>query len=390
MMLDTEKMLAEASAQIGSDDFGDDSFREPFEVLVQALNTEARLHAEGMRAQHARIVGILAGRLQLQTFVARYPEIRDEVIVRPAVIAGLPRTGSTLLHRVLASDSRFYAPLWYEVRFPSPATDWDFTVANDARIPRAKAEVQAMLDASPALAAIHPMDALAPDEEILLLENSFYSTVPPSGTWVPTYSRWVAEHDNTPGYEYLKLQLQFLQWQKKKSGVANHAERWLLKAPHHLHYMDTLLKIFPDATIVQTHRDPVETIPSICSFMRALYVMASDHVDAGGIADEWSAKWANGLAHTMAVRVAFGGSAQQRFLDVYYVDSIDNPDAEIERVYEFTGLQLTAEARAAMAQWRDANRRELRPSHDYVMADYGLTEAGIKQQFADYREVFFA
>ncbi len=379
--LDTESLLQAAREATGLSDFGDDSFREPFEVLIRSLNEEAELNAVGRYTQYQRILNILINRLRVEAWIARHPEILDERIEAPVVIVGLQRSGSTMFHRILASDSRFYAPLWYEVRNPAPYLDWDFK-SEDQRIVEAKAEVAAMLAANPELAAIHPMDPVAADEDIMLLEHSFYSTVPDAFCNVPTYGRWNDEHDNTPGYQYLKRLLQCLQWQKKQGG--QQAERWLLKAPHHLHHVATLLKVFPDAKIIQTHRDPLQTIPSSASFNYNLWIMASDSADPAVVAEQWAAKYARGMAHTLATRNA----QPEAFLDTWFRETVEDPFKSIEKVYAFIGMELTQEAHDAMERWREENKREARPPHEYTLEQFGFTEEGLKAQFKAYREAY--
>ncbi|MBU0538613.1 MAG: sulfotransferase, partial [Gammaproteobacteria bacterium] len=155
--LSVETLLAAAMDATGLQDFGDASFREPLNVLVQALNEEADLNPGGRFGQYQRILNILINRLRVEAWIDKHPEILDEEINSPVVIIGLQRTGSTFFHRILAADTRFYAPLWYEVRNPAPELDWDFS-GKDARITSAEAEVAGMLAANPELAAIHPMD----------------------------------------------------------------------------------------------------------------------------------------------------------------------------------------------------------------------------------------
>ncbi len=380
-MLNADDMVRDAISQTGLSQFSDDSYREPLRVLVTALNQEARLNETGKAIQRYRLTDILSTNLRMQAYFTQHPEILEEEIRAPVVIAALPRTGSTMLHRILASDPRFYAPFFYEVRFPAPADNWDFTVANDERIPKAKAEVQAMLEGSPDLAAAYPLDATAADEEIMLLENSFYSIMPSVCNYVPSYSQWTATHDNTPGYQSLKRQLQFLQWQKKRSGVGSSAQRWLLKTPHHLLYLSTLLKTFPDAVLIQTHRDPRETIPSNCSLIEALYKLGSDTVNPLAIGAEWAARWAQGMERSLAIRQAHPST----FFDVSYDKLASDFDGVMLDLYRFLNMPWTDDVKNAMEQWREANRRELRPQHHYDMATYGLTESGLQTLFAPYR-----
>lgn len=375
-------VLAAASARDGLQDFGNNSFREPLAVLMDALNGEAQLNEGGRTGQFYRTVDLLVNRLRVEDWFRRHPEIADEAIEAPVVIVGLPRTGTTMLHRILASDARFFAPIWYEVRNPAPFPGWAFE-GPDPRIAAAEAEVAMMLEANPELAAIHPMNATGADEEIMLLEHSFYSTTPPAFGNVPSYMAWQDAHDNTPGYRYLKRLLQFLQWQKKRLGQGG--QRWLLKTPHHLHCMDVLLREFPDALVVQTHRDPLQTIPSIASFHYELWKLGSDTANPATVGRMWADKFARGMHHTIAVRDA---GAESRFLDVHFEDTVADPFGVIGAVYDFIGMALTPGARQAMEDWQDENRRDNRPAHHYTLAEFGFTEAGIASQFAEYRERF--
>jgi hypothetical protein len=382
-LFDPDDLVAVARAIDGLEDFGDDSYREPLEQLCWSLQHEARLNAIGGPIVRQRLLDILATRLRVEEYFRRFPEIAEEDIVEPLFIVGLPRTGTTMLHRTIAADHRMLAPLWYEVRYPSPALDWDFTLAGDQRIPAARAEMQAMLDANPELLAIHPMDAMGPDEDIMLLEQSFYSFNIQAYADIPGFDRWIEAQDHTPGYEYFRRLLQFLQWQKRRSG--QDGQRWVLKAPHHLHYMDLVFKVFPDAKVVQSHRDPTETIPSLASLIAGVWVIYSDEADPVRVGSQWARKFARGMEHTMAVRE---GVPQGRFLDLWFADTVRQPLLEIQKVYDFLGMDLTPQARAEMEQWQDFNRRELRPSHEYSLEQFGFTEAGLKQQFESYRARF--
>ncbi|MFK8020012.1 MAG: sulfotransferase [Pseudomonadales bacterium] len=377
VVLQTDQLLAEARRLENMDDFGSDHFRPAFEVLIKALNEEAGLNAVGRFTHYQRILNSLRNRLRMQAWLERYPEILDEEIHSPVVIVGLARTGTTLLHRILANDTRFHAPLWYEVRNPAPYMDWNVE-GPDQRFEEAKSEIDALLAVNPEFAAIHPMDPLGADEEILLLEHSFYSYVPNAFANIPSYTEYVQKHDNLPAYRHLKQQLQFLQWQKKRRG--EHAERWLLKTPHHLHFMDLLLQVFPDAQIIATHRDPILSIPSITSMNYNLRITGTDAPDKAEVAAEWSELFANGVRHTMAVRQ----NAEKQFFDVWFDDTVARPFEVIENMYSFLSMPFTSMARAAMEKHIEANKREDRPAHEYTLEEYGYTEAGIANQFKEY------
>jgi hypothetical protein len=380
---DVQAVIADAQAVDGLSDFGDETFREPLERLLWSLEKEADLNDVGRSVLRQRVVDILSTRLRVQSYLQRHPEILEERIIEPLVIVGLPRTGTTMLHRTIAADPRIYAPLWYEVRFPCPALDWDFTRQGDRRIAEAKAEVAAMVEANPELMAIHPMDAMGPDEDIMLLEQSFYSFNMQAFANIPAFDDWIERQDHAPGYRYLRFLLQFLQWQKKRSGQPG--ERWVLKAPHHLHFMDLVFEVFPDARVVQSHRDPVETIPSLASLIAAVWGIYSDSADPREVGRQWSRKFARGMAHCIEVREKMG---DDRFLDLWFRDTVDQPLQEIHRIYDFLAMELTPEARAEMRRWQDFNHRELRPPHDYTLEQFGFSEAGLKAQFAGYRSRF--
>jgi hypothetical protein len=375
-------LVREACAVDGLSNFGDDLHRQPLERLLYSLEQEARLNDIGAAVLRQRVVDILATRLRVQAYLQRYPEIRDEEISAPLVIVGLPRTGTTMLHRTIAADHRMYAPLWYETRFPCPSLDWN-PAGQDQRVSDGKAEIKAMVDANPDLLSVHPMDAMGPDEDIMLLEQSFYSFTIQSFARLPSFDAWIEAQDHTPGYEYLKLLLKFLQWQKKRTG--QQAQRWTLKAPHHLHYMDLIFKVFPDASVVQSHRDPLETIPSLASMISEIWMIYSDHVDPHEVGRQWSRKFASGMNHTMDVRKQVG---EGRFLDLWFQDTVSQPLVEIQKVYDFIGMDFTAQAKTEMQKWQDFNRRELRPSHAYTLEQFGFTEAGLAEQFSRYRQRF--
>ena len=226
--------------------------------------------------QRERTVNVLATRARVESWFHRHPEIADEHIGAPLVVCGLPRTGTTMLHRVIAEDPEFDSAKWYETRFPAPFDGWDPCApdAPDERIAVAKEEVRMTLELAPELMAIHPFDATSPDEEIMLLEQSFYSAVPDSYCRLPSYAEWVDAQDQMPGYRYLLRMLQFLQWQHRQRGGVR--PRWTLKSPHHLHYLRELFTLFPDATVVQTHREPEQIVPSICSMSKIRSIASSE------------------------------------------------------------------------------------------------------------------
>jgi hypothetical protein len=355
-----ESLLADARAKSGLSDFGDDPFLEPMGVLAESLSREAGLHRQGRQNARGRIVDSLVARLSAQEYFTRYPEILREEVGAPFFIVGLARSGTTRLHRLLAVDSRLYAANWWEVRFPSPFPGSDWEGGADPRIAQAKEQVQQILEHQPALAAIHPYDAEAPDEEIMLLEHSFMSQVAEASAKVPSYVAWLDRQDHVPAYAYLKKMLQFLQWQKKRSGRA--AERWVLKGPFHLGYLDALFSVFPDAKIVQTHRDPVETIPSIASMHYALWQMDADDVDAADLGRQSRDRFSWALRRCMELRDA---GLEAHCLDVWYQDVNRDPLGEVQRIFDFLGHDPSDGSEGRMREWLADNERGKRAEHRY-------------------------
>jgi len=363
----------------GLTDFGDPSFRPALDRLLESIRGEARMTSAGQARFAQRVLDSLTNRLVLEDYCARHPEILAERIDRPVVIVGLPRTGTTMLHRVLACDPRFYSMAWWEARHPSPLSEDDL-LQPTRRIAMAREEVRAMVQAVPALLAMHPLDAELPDEEVLLLEHSFMGAFDSYGD-VPGYMDWLFAQDQTPAYRYLKKQLQFLQWQKRRRGVI--AERWLLKAPHHLHVMPTLFSVFPDTHVIQTHRDPLQTIPSMGSFAFTLWQLFSDDADPRAAGCRWSAKFARGMRSAMEFRASMPG---RLFLDVWYLDAVARSMEVVDRVYPFLGMALDPQTRQRMNAWLAGSSRDKRPSHDYSAASLGLSDEQLARDFAEYRQ----
>ena len=379
--LDEASILAEARDKAGLDDFGSDDFRPHLRALLHSLDTEAELHDIGRMIQHSRVVDSLVARLRTVGYFRRHPEILEEEISAPLVIVGLARTGTTRLHRLLSCDPAARTAAWWEVRSPAPSPDSDPT-REDPRIAEAREAVRMILASSPVMAAIHPWDPVGADEEILLLEHAFLSHVPESSGHVPSYRAYVDLQDLTPAYEYLKSQLQFLQWQKKKRGEAG--ERWVLKAPFHLGYIDVLFAVFPGARVIQTHRDPIETVASAASMYAALWELAADEVDRHEVGRQVEARYAWALERCLRSREKW----PEAFLDVGYRDVGRDPIGEIQRIYAFLGERLSASAETAMRRWLAQNAREDRPPHEYTLADFGLAREQIERDFAEYRERF--
>ncbi|MFC7516810.1 sulfotransferase family protein [Herbaspirillum sp. GCM10030257] len=376
---DMDTLMQEASARSnGLSDFGDVHFRPALSIMLQSLEKEARLSSTGRHLIRQRLVELLSNRLKVEDYCKRNPEILDEVVAEPVVIVGLPRTGTTLLQRILATDPRFYSLAWWESRHPVPVSLIEAGKA-DPRIESARVEVASMIEAMPELLSIHPLDAEEADEEVMLMEQSFHGAMD-AYVHIPAYADWREQQDQVPSYAYLKKLLQFLQWQKKRRGIM--AERWVLKTPHHLYAMQALLAVFPDAKVIQTHRDPLQTIPSLASFVHTLWRIYSDHADAREAGRQWNGQFARGLRRTMALRDGLDGDV---FHDVRFADTVSRPMEVVRDIYRFLKMPLNVEVEEGMQRWLARNGREKRAPHDYTAARYGLSDEQLSQDYAEYR-----
>ncbi|NKF20866.1 sulfotransferase family protein [Solimonas marina] len=375
---DIDAMLAEAFKITGGlRDFGTPDVRPGLVALCTSLDADAKLSDTGRYLMRQKLVTQLANRLRIEDYFAKYPEIADEVIAAPIVIVGLPRTGTTKLHRLLSRDPRFHTMAFWESQFPVP---FDGESLNDPapRIREGHGLCEMMTTAMPKLAAIHPMFAEEADEEVMLTEHTFMSSFNAYAD-VPSYMQWLDAQNQLVVYQFLRRGLQFLQWQKRQRGIT--AERWVLKAPHHLLRMDLLLEAFPGARVILTHRDPLQSIPSIASFIHTLWGIYSSDASAERAGHEWSALMKRALAHTGKIRRA----APDQFLDVQFRDTVKEPMDVVHTIYRWLGLQMPPASEAAMREWLAADAKTHQGGHDYSAATFGLSDDQLQRDFADYR-----
>jgi len=376
-----DAVLSDARRKVGLSDFGDEGFVEPLEILVDSINREARLNPLGHLIIRGRIVGVLANKLVAQDTIKRHPEILEIPVEAPIVVAGLARTGTTMLHRLIAQDPAIRSLASWEAINPAPSTrkPWQ---KRDPRFAQAAAAAKGLKYMSPGFFAIHPAEPDAPEEEVILLEQAFLTTTPEAMMNVPTYAAWLEAQDHVPAYQALKRMMQYLQWQRPGIGKT---VRWVLKTPHHQEYFDPLLEVFPAATIVHTHRDPLKTSPSLFSMLTHLQMIFSDDVDPKRVASHWLHRIENMARRTMATRERVNDAG---FVDVSYYDLVEDPMPQVARIYEKADVELTAEARAAMAASRQVNKQHKYGRHKYALADFGMSRDDVESRLAAYRARF--
>jgi hypothetical protein len=383
---DVAVVLADAQRKEALTDWGPGEFERSLSVLLDDY-AGAGLNAIGAHILRSGIVHSLRMRLRAQEWIRRHPEILDEQIAAPVVVVGMMRSGTTLLQRLLAADSRFASAHGWEVVEVAPRLDQGFTGV-DPRIAISEAREAKSRELAPDLFAIHPMYAREAEEEIVFLADAFLSHVPEAGAHLPTYRSWLDEQDFGPAYHYLHRMLQFLQWQKRQRSPegAWHAERWVLKSPAHLGYLDLLRAQFPDLHVVHMHRDPRTTIASGASLNATLHAMHADTVDLHRVGAQWLQRmgWTNDRA--MAIRDGWADEAN-RVTDIAFDDAVADQIGQVARVYDAIGLPLTGEAEAAMRRWLGERPREA-PRPPYGLANYGLRPEQVDERFTLYNKRF--
>jgi hypothetical protein len=383
---DTDVVLADAQRKEGLSDWGPGEFEQPLRVLL-ADYTVADLNAIGVHIVRSGIVHSLRMRLRAQEWIRRHPEILDERVVAPIVVVGMMRSGTTLLQRLLAADPRFVCAYGWEVVEVAPRLDYAFTGV-DPRIAINQAREAKSRELAPELFAIHPMYAREAEEEIVFLADAFLSHVPESGAHLPHYRSWLDEQDFSPAYDYLHRMLQFLQWQKRQSCPerSRPPQRWVLKSPVHLGYLDLLRAQFPGLHIVHMHRDPRTTIASGASLNAALHAMHADTVDLHRVGAQWLQRMGWTTDRAMAIRDGWSDDGD-RVTDIGFDDAVADPIAQVARVYDAVGLPLTPEAHDAMRRWLDERPREpARPA--YGLPTYGLSPEQVDERFTLYDKHF--
>ncbi|SPM27361.1 putative sulfotransferase, partial [Mycobacterium terramassiliense] len=381
---DVAAVMADAQRKESLDDWGPGEFERPLRVLL-ADYARAELNAIGIHILRSGIVHSLRMRLRAQEWIRRHPEILEERLAPPIVVVGMMRSGTTLLQRLLAADPRFVCAYGWEVVEVAPRLDHQFTDV-DPRIAISEAREVKSRELAPELFAIHPMYAREAEEEIVFLADAFLSHVPESGAHLPHYRAWLDEQDFSPAYDHLHRMLQFLQWQKRQRSSGEGPQRWVLKSPAHLGYLELLRARFPGLHIVHMHRDPRATIASGASLNATLHAMHADAVDLPRVSAQWLERmgWTNDRA--MAVR---DGWTDQACLvtDIGFDDAVADPIGQVARVYDAVGLPLTAQAEDAMRRWLDVRPREL-PRPPYGLQDFGLHNEQVDERFTLYNKRF--
>ena len=362
-----------AMALTGLSDFGDGAYREGLAVLLQSLD-ERPSSDERVRAAALRQVGLpLKGRLYAQQGWKEHPEALRRPTPAPLVIVGAPRSGTTALHQLLAADPRFQGLECWLCRNPMvrpPRGTWN----EHPVFQREKQAFDAMLAANPQLRAMHAVSPEEVDECIVPMAQGYVSNLFGSTLDVPAYDDWFIRQDIRPAYRRHSDLLKLV-------GLGSD-KKWLLKNPSHILYLDELIETFPDAKVVQIHRDPLKTIPSTASLLYNLQRRVEGAaVDAKRVGRREFALWQTGLSRSMAAAARH----PQQILAVREDELLQDAVALADRIYAFAGLPFTAETESRLAQWVADNPKGKAGAHVYTADQFGLSDGELRDAFAEYR-----
>jgi hypothetical protein len=384
-----DAMLAEARRRSGGlEDVGaggsGQQFLEGMSRLLDSLERDARLHEIGRLVARESVLMHTVNRLSYINDRKLYPEIAEEKIVRPVFIIGFPRTGTTILHDILAQDPETRAPLTWETRFPSPPPE-AATFESDPRIAACQAEFptpETETERDRQFRAMHPMGATLSQECVTMMGQSMCTPLFHNQFRVPTYEDWVdTGADWSHVYDFHQQQLQHLGWRAPKR------DRWVLKTGAHMWGLEHLLTTYPDARIVFTHRDPVKSVTSFASLASHVHAGSSNEVDRVEVAHDWAGRLRRAIEHTMQVRES-GTYPDAIFYDMYFPDFVADQFAAVTQIYEALDLPMTEQAARRMKAFIADNPKGKHGVHSYTPEEYGLDPQAIRRDLRPYIERF--
>jgi hypothetical protein len=374
-----ERLHEAAAAQAGASDFGEPDYRVGLDVLLQSMDYDPRFTEQGRAIAWGQLVDALASRAIAFRSMADNPGFERVRIERPIVIIGIPRTGTTALHKLMAVDPQFQGLEKWLLSAPMPRPPRQTWAANP-RFRKEVAALEARFGAAPRQRAAHNMVAEEVDECLWVQRQSFVSNFWPCGWSAATYDAWWQAQDETASYHYLRRNIQLI-------GMNDPGKLWLLKNPSHVLHLDLLFAIFPDALVIHTHRDPAKAVPSLCALLMQGHAVMEEGRTAQRariMCDREVAKWAKGVRDAERVRDAHTG----QIMDVIHAEFHADPMAVIRRIYGFAGLELSPRVEAAMRERIVAAPESSHGAHRYDVADFAITEDEIRERFGAYIEQF--
>jgi hypothetical protein len=379
-VLDADWICERARQEAGLSDFGDEWFRGPLGVLVEALREEASLSELGRYGAVGQLKKVLKDRLYAERRFADHPEIDRRALDRPVIVVGPMRSGTTRLHRLLAADTRFAHMRFFETICPVPDPRFR-RGGKDRRWMTAATLHKAVRTFNPNTASIHPTGPFEPEEELGLLVRSIWGMKHEAQWHVPSYGRWSEGQDAAPAYEYMARLLRLVGWARGDDD----ARPWVLKTPQHMLDLPALLKVFPDARLIFTHREPKAVVGSSCSLVWNQMIIHSNSVDPHEIGREWLRKTDLQIKRMRRARLQIPESQR---IDLRYGDMDRDWQTVMRKVYGFLDMDIEP-AIPAMARYLDGAQQEMhRHPHRYTLSAFGLDADVVGEQFRSYTEAF--
>jgi len=378
--LSAERALEQAAEQTGLSELDGDSWREGLERLVDALQNEADLNELGAALVEGELVGYLADRMRVVEWRTSHPEIVGVDVVPPIVIVGQGRTGTTILHELLGMDPASRVPLTWEVDHPVPPPE-TATYDTDPRIAEVDATLAGVDLVLPGFQQMHPMGAELPQECVRITASDFRSMIFPTQYSVPSYAHWLLhEADMAPAYRWHRIFLEHLQ-------SRHPAQRWVLKSPGHAWCLGALHAEYPNALLVQTHRDPLRILASLSSLVARLRSLASDASTVERAANDFAENILLGLDRSVDVRED-GAIPADHVVDVQFRSFMAEPFGTVHEIYDKLGLELAPAAEQRMRDFFAANPRDKHGTHTYTFAETGLDVGEWRERSRRYQEYF--
>jgi hypothetical protein len=368
-----DELIEQAQRQTGLDRFDNESFREGLAIYLADFNRNERSDEANQRNADL-VVKSLADRLGIADYLRQRPELLDRPVERPLFVFGVPRTGTTLLSNLLAADPNRRSPLTWEIDDPVPPPTTAMLKTDPRALARLEQERQ-MLAANPDIGKYYRFSAIYPNECMFFLIHDFKALLWEGRGKLPNYRDWLYsnEIDMTSTYEYHKRFLQM--HQADAPGI------WNLKLPSHGLWLEMLLKIYPDARLVWTHRDPLTATGSFCSLMSLSLMASLGYVDKQWVAENYPWQTAQHANRIMASRAKLG---HDRIIDVHYADLMRQPIGTMRKLYAALGDEFTPEAQAGMQAWLDDNPQGKFGRHEYKLAEWGLSPEQVRPMFERY------
>jgi hypothetical protein len=368
--LQADALLASASRRNGLDDFGDTDFVDPLRRLLSACVDEASLSLVGRMATRWDVVRFLSNLLRFREAEARQPGVLAQRIARPIFITGLPRSGTTFLHRLLLEDPANRAPLVWQTIYPYPPRR-----GRDTRRSRVARQLRAFERLAPEFRALHPLDATSPQECSEITAHVFRSLRFDTTYRIPSYRHWLDRDGHVPAYRFHRRFLQHLQHQAPGG-------RWVVKCPDHLFALDAIRAVYPDARLVFVHRDPVKVLLSVARLTEVLRRPFTRQLDRAEIGRQESARWLEGTRRMMDAGDDAG--LPEPIHHVQHNALVSDPVGTVASLYRHFDLELTPGMSAAIGRYVRQRPAGGYGPRDYRFEDHGLEADAEREKFRDY------